>query len=153
MWCISLWREFFLSFSWRCRRSEDLRALWPGSVWGRNIFVEFEVLLHTPYTSLLRGSSHQTHWLNIGSYSFYNLSQLLFSGFLFPFCEQRASVCSSVMMRAVKMLRGMTVYVMWQAVMCVVAVRAALASTAVYVCVGWARRMLPLPAFCANVHW
>ncbi len=84
---------------------------------------------------------------------FYNLSQLLFFWLLFPFCEQRSLclfLCNDESCQNAPWYDSVCDVT---AVMCVVAVRAALASTAVYVCVGWARRMLPLPAFCANVHW
>lgn len=44
------------------------------------------------------GPSH-THWLNAGSVSFYNLSQLLFFWLLFPLCKRRSlAVCVCVWM-------------------------------------------------------
>ncbi len=92
-----LMKGVYLFCSWRCRRSEDLRALWPGSVWGRNIFVEFGVLLHTPYTSLLRGSSHYTHTDSTLAHTpFIICPNFCFSGFFFPFVNEGASVCFSV---------------------------------------------------------
>ncbi len=91
-----LMKGVYLFCSWRCRRSEDLRALWPGSVWGRKR-VEFGVLLHTPYTSLLRGSSHYTHTDSTLAHTpFIICPNFCFSGFFFPFVNEGASVCFSV---------------------------------------------------------
>lgn len=83
-------------FSWRYRRSEDLRALWPGSVWGRNIFVEFEVLL-----ALCTPPSSEVHRITqtdstLANTPFIFCPNFCFSRFFFPFVSEGASVYFSV---------------------------------------------------------
>lgn len=67
--------------------------------------------VHLPPQRFISSDTLTQHWLIL---LFIICPNFCFSGFFFPFVNEGASVCSSVMMRAVKMLRGMTVYVMWQ---------------------------------------